>query len=138
MDTQHATASLNEVRLAVLRQHTQLGQLLDEVELHAKAVVGGAVVDEAKPLSDALGLLLTRFSRHLDYEDAHLPQWIPPGKRGTLLDDHEDQRRLALGLVHDSDVFGGDPQTLAHEALAFVHTLRKDIAYEAEQLRALG
>jgi len=137
MDIQHTPASLNEVRLAVLRQHTQLAQLLDELELHAKAVIGGAVVDEAQPLNDALGLLLTRFSRHLDYEEANLAPRIPPGKRGTLLSDHGEQRRRALGLVHDRDVFG-DPRTLAREALAFIHTLRKDMAQEEEQLRALG
>ena len=137
MDIQHAPASLNEVRLAILRQHTQLAQLLDELELHAKAVIGGAVADEAKPLNDALALLLTRFSRHLDYEEANLAQWIPPGKRGTLLGDHQDQRGRAHGLVHDRDVFG-DPRTLAREALAFVHTLRKDMAAEEELLRALG
>lgn len=137
MDTQQAPASLSEVRLAVLRQHTQLAQLLDELEAHAKAVIGGAVADEAKPLDDALALLLKRFARHLDYEEANLAQWIPPAKGGTLLGDHEDQRRRVRGLVHDRDVFG-DPQTLAREALAFIHTLRKDMADEEEQLRRLA
>ena len=136
METQQAPASLDEVRLAVLRQHTQLGQLLDELEAHAKAVIGGAVDDEGKPLDDALALLLARFTRHIDYEEAHLAQWIPPAKRGKLLGDHEEQRRLVRGLAHDRGVFG-DPQTIAREALAFVHTLRKDMVDEEEQLRPL-
>ena len=137
MDIQHAPASLSEVRLAVLRQHTQLAQLLDELEAHAKAVIGGAVADEAKPLDDALGLLLERFLRHLDYEEITLAQWIAPGKRAKLLGDHQDQRRRVQGLVHDRDVFG-DPQTLAREALAFIHVLRKDMASEEELLRTLA
>lgn len=137
MDNQHNPASLDEVRLAVLRQHKQLAQLLDELEQHAKAVVGGAVVAEAKPLDDALSLLLTRFSRTLDYEDVHLSECIPPGKRGTVLCDHEEQRRRAHGLVHDRDVFG-DLRTVAREAIAFVHALRKDMADEEARLRALG
>jgi hypothetical protein len=137
MNIQHAPASLNEVRLAVLRQHTQLAQLLDELEQHSNAVIGGAVVDGATPLESALGLLLLRFSRHLDYEEAHLARWLPASKRAELLSDHEEQRQRALGLVHDRDVFS-DARTLAREALAFVHSLRKDIANEAEVLRALA
>lgn len=137
MEIEHDTTSLNEVRLAVLRQHTQLRQLLDELEQHANAVVGGAVADRAKPLDDALGLLLTRFSRHLDYEEVHLGRWLAAGGRGKLLGDHEDQRRRLRGLAHDRDVFD-DPRTVAREALAFIHLLRTDMAEEEAELRALG
>ncbi len=138
MQSQHAEASLNEVRLAVLRQHTQLAQLLDELEQHANAAIActGSFVDEARPLNEALGLLLARFSRHLDYEETQLAPWLTAQNRGTLLSDHDDQRRRALGLVHDRDVFG-DPRTLARAALAFVHALRKDMADEEAQLRAV-
>lgn len=137
MNIQHAPASLNEVRLAVLRQHTQLAQLLDELEQQASAAIGGSVVDGVPALEDALGMLLMRLSRHLDYAEAHLPRWMPAPTRAELLSDHEEQRQRALGLVHDRDVFS-DPRTLAREALAFVHALRKDIASEEEELRALG
>ena len=124
--------------IQVKKNGPQLAQLLDELEQHATAAIActGTVVDEAGPLNEALGVLLTRFSRHLDYEEAHLTPWLTAENRGTLLSDHDDQRRRALGLVHDRDVFG-DPRTLARAALAFVHTLRKDMADEEAQLRAL-
>jgi hypothetical protein len=136
MNTQHTPASLDEVRLAVLRQHKQLAQLFDELEQQAHAVIDGGVVD-ATPLDSALGIVLMRFSRHLDYEEAHLARWMPAAGRAALLSDHEEQRRRALGLVHDHDVFS-DPRTVAREALAFVHSLRKDIANEDVGLRALA
>ena len=131
MDTRRTSTTLDDVRLAIFRQHTQLSQLLDELELHAKAVLDGT--GEAKTLNDALELLSTRFLRHLEYEEAHLTPLTPAA---SLLGDHDDQRWRVKGLIHDRAVFG-DPKTLAHEALAFVRLLRKDMADEDEKLRAL-
>ena len=54
----------------------------------------------------------------------------------ALLGDHDDQRLRIEGLLHDSEVFG-DPRTLARATLAFVHHLRKDMADEEANLRAL-
>jgi hypothetical protein len=139
MESQYAPTSLTEVRLAVLRQHTQLAQLFDELEQRAQAVIactGGGIDDEARALKEALSVLVTRFSRHLEYEEANLRPWLTSENRGTLLSDHDDQRQRARGLVHDRDVFA-DPRTLARAALAFVHALRKDMAEEEAQLRAV-
>jgi hypothetical protein len=138
MDTQRTTPmGLEEIRLAILRQHTQLAQLIDEVEAHANAVLTNA--GEESAMRTALALLHTRFLRHLDYEEAHLTKWLPetetaPG--AALLGDHDEQRLRIKGLLHDSEVFG-DPRTLARETLAFVHHLRKDMTDEDAKLRAL-
>lgn len=140
MDTQR-TATLGDVRLAIFRQHTQLEQLSDELEAHAMAVVSGGERSLAgKALNQALELLNTHFVRHFDYEEAHLARWlawIDDDPDHSLLGDHGDQRSRMQGLLHDRDVFG-DPCTLAHEALAFVHHLRKDLADEDAKIRALG
>jgi hypothetical protein len=126
METQPATATLDDVRLAIFRQHTQLEQLFDELEAHANA-----------ELRRALDLVTARFARHLEYEEAHLSPW-GVGVRGEepLMGDHDDQRALVRGLVHDRDVFG-DARTLSREALAFIHVVRKDMVDEDRKLRAL-
>ena len=132
MDTQRTPTTLDEVRLAIFRQHTQLAQLLDELELHAKAVLDGS--GEARALNDALEVLNIRFTRHLAYEEPHLAKWLP--RAPSLLGDHDDQRLRMEGLVHDRAVFE-DPRTLAHEALAFVRVVRADMVDEDRKLRAL-
>jgi hypothetical protein len=141
MDTQQTVATLDEVRLAIFRQHTQLAQLLDELEAHAnKVLVSGG---EGKELRDALDRLTTRFARHLEYEESHLGKWLAAAATGTtgaarerLLGDHDDQRARMRGLVHDRDVFG-DARTLSREALAFIHLVRKDMVEEDRKLREL-
>lgn len=130
MDTQRTT-SLDDVRLAIFRQHTQLAQLLDELEEHAAAVLDGR--GERASLHTALTLLQTRFLRHLAYEETHLPSFLA-GE--ALLADHPEQRLRMDGLVHDDVVFS-DASTLAHEAQAFVRAIRKDIVEEDSKLRAL-
>jgi hypothetical protein len=141
MDTQQTVTTLDEVRLAIFRQHTQLAQLLDELEAHAnKVLVSGG---EGKELRDALDRLTTRFARHLEYEESHLGKWLPAAATGRtgaarerLLGDHDDQRARMRGLVHDRDVFG-DARTLSREALAFIHLVRKDMVEEDRKLREL-
>ena len=136
METQPSPENLNDVRLAIFRQHTRLAQLLDELEAHANAVIAGG--EEGAALRKALDVLHSRFVRHLEYEETHLPRWLPPAAEGAgaLLGDHSDQRSRLKGLVHDRDVFG-DGRGLALEARAFVHLLRKDLAEEDAKLRAL-
>jgi hypothetical protein len=134
MDLQRTPATLDDVRLAIFRQHTQLTQLIDELEAHAMAVLGGG---ESAALNEAIESLSPRFLRHLEYEEAHLARWLPvTGSQKALLADHADQRLTMKGLLHDRHVFG-DPRTLAHAALAFVHHLRKDMSDEDAKLRAL-
>jgi hypothetical protein len=135
METQPATATLDDVRLAIFRQHTQLEQLFDELEAHANAVLASG--GEGVELRRALDLVTARFARHLEYEEAHLSPW-GVGVRGEepLMGDHDDQRALVRGLVHDRDVFG-DARTLSREALAFIHVVRKDMVDEDRKLRAL-
>jgi hypothetical protein len=138
MDTQPTPAALDDVRLAIFRQHTQLGQLIDELETCANAVLKARGEGRAA-LGKALELLHTHFERHLEYEEAQLAKCLPAGAadaRGSLLGDHDDQRSRMNALVHDRDVFS-DPCTLAHEALVFVHHLRKEMADEDSKLRAL-
>jgi hypothetical protein len=127
------TTTLDDVRLAILRQHTQLRQLLDEVELHAKAVLTGG--GDGTKLEAGLGLLHTRFTKHLEYEETHLAPWANRGPM-PLLGDHEEQRERMDGLLHDRSVFG-DPRTLAREACAFVHLLSKEMQDEETALREL-
>ena len=144
MKTQQTPATLNDVRLAIFRQHTQIAQLTDELETHAIAIVteGGDRRAPSHALNESLDLLSTHFVRHLDYEEAHLAKWVPA--RGTARDsepslfgDHADQRCRLRGLLHDRNVFG-DQRTVAREVLAFVHHLRKDMADEDLQVRRLG
>lgn len=135
MDTQPTPTTLADVQLAILRQHTQLGQLIDELEANADAVLAGR--GDGKALNDALALVHMRFVRHLEYEDAHLAKCLPPTESGEpVLGDHSDQRSRLSGLLHDRDVFG-DPRTFAREVLTFVHQVRKDIAEENAKVRAL-
>lgn len=137
MDTQRSPTTLDDVRLAIFRQHTQLAQLIDELEAHASAVLAGG--GQSEQLRAALELLDTRFTRHLEYEEAHLAKWLSATAADpdrALLGDHDDQRTRMKGLLHDRDVFG-DPSSLAREALAFVHHLRSDLAAEDAELRAL-
>lgn len=141
MDTQQTPTTLAEIRLAILRQHTQLAQLLDELELHARAVLDASTcsLDDVDPMHQALDTLSTRLLRHLDYEDTHLTRWLSEaaGRQSAgLLGDHGEQRSRVRGLVHDRAVFA-DARTLAREAIAFVHALRKDMAAEESALRAL-
>ncbi len=140
--TEHATATLQDVRLALFRQHTQLSQLLDELESHAKGVLAGN--DCAGSLSDAIILLHRRFVRHLDFEETRLEPLLDtaPNKEGAALvraalADHADQRARIDGLLHDRMVFT-DPKSVAREAMAFVHTIRVDMVEEDAGLRALG
>ena len=135
METQATTATLDDVRLAIFRQHTQLAQLLDELEAHANAVVASG--GEGVELRHALDLVTARFARHLEYEEAHLSPWVA-AVRGEepLMGDHDHQRALVRGLLHDRDVFG-DARTLSREALAFIHVVRKDMVDEDRKLRAL-
>ncbi len=143
MTMQRTPVNLGDVRLAIFRQHTQLEQLSDELETHALAVIAGA--GERKllgaALCGALETLNTQFVRHLDYEEEHLVKWLPvlqidDDPEQSLLADHGEQRSRMRGLLHDRDVFG-DPRTLATEALAFVHHLRRDLADEDAKVRAL-
>lgn len=128
MDITRSPGRFDEVRLAILRQHAQIAELLDELEAAADAVLtkgsdGGA-------LQHALDALHVRFIKHLEYEEFHL---------GSVADlgEHVEQRRRMRGLVHDRDVFG-DRRGLAREARAFVHVLRKELAEETARLRELG
>ena len=130
MDTQRSPESLDDVKTAIFRQHTQLAQLLDELEASADAVLGKGGDGEA--LRRALDALRVRFDKHLEYEESHLS-----GATKALLGDHAEQRARMKGLVHDRDVFG-DSQGLAREARAFAHALRRDLAEEGAKLRAVG
>ena len=135
MDTE-LTTTLPDVRLAILRQHTQLAQLLDELEESAQAVIANRA--DGAAIRRIIDQLHTRFVRHLDYEETHLGPWIGAATAGgsTLLGDHPEQRHMINGLLHDRAVFE-DAQTLAREARVFVHLLRKDMVDEEAKLRAL-
>jgi hypothetical protein len=128
METEDSPASLDDVRLAIFRQHTQLAQVLDELETSANAVLDKGGNGEA--LRRALDALQARFLRHLAFEEANL-------SHKEVLGDHAEQRVRLQALVHDRDVYG-DATGLAREARAFVHALRKDLADENEKLRALA
>lgn len=133
MDTELRT-TLDDVRLAILRQHTQLAQLLDELEESAQAVLANR--EDGAATRRIIDQLHTRFVRHLDYEETHLGPWIRSAAATTLLGDHPEQRHMINGLLHDRAVFE-DSQTLAREARVFVHLLRVDMVDEEAKLRAL-
>jgi hypothetical protein len=143
MDTQpvHEAISLDDVRLAIRRQHTQLAQLLDELEGYAARVIKGD--DCAGYLSATLILLRRRFLRHLEFEEARLAPLLSAARvdRAAALHEslghHADQRARIEGLLHDERVFT-DPKTPAREALAFVHMMRVEMADEDSALGSLG
>lgn len=143
MNATQAAATLDDVRLAIFRQHTQITQLADELETQAIAVVESGAHDsgQSKPLTVALDLLGTHVVRHLDYEERHLPKWLPAlgtdrDSDTSVVRDHSAQRSRLAGLLRDRDVFA-DQRTVAREVLAFVHGLRKDMADEELEVRAL-
>lgn len=132
--------SLEDVRLAVLRQHTQLAQLLDELEASANGVL--ANTESPSRMSDAIRILHTRFTRHLAFEEANLAPIVErftsgPAEVQSMRDEHVEQRAQIDGLLHDAAVFG-DPSSFAREALAFVHAIRRDMVAEELWLRGIG
>lgn len=138
MDTQTTPATLDDVRLAVFRQHTQITELLDEVEAHANAVVSGS--DEGKALGGALELLDARLVRHTEYVEANLASWLPSPQTEAgqaRLAGYAEQRSRMRGLLHDREVFG-DLRTVALEVLTCIHELRRYVAAESARLRALN
>lgn len=142
MDTDRTPSKPDDERLALHRQHTQLAQMLDELEASANAVLSGK--GEARTLHGALGALHTRLLRHLEYEETKLPSWgrekggeCRAAVARLLLEDHGEQRRRIEGLAHDRSVFSDD-KTLAREALTFAHALRRDIEKEDKALRTLA
>lgn len=135
--TETTPATLHDVRIAILRQHTRIEQLIDELEAQATAVLAGG--EHVAALNEAVALFKTRFERHLEYEEANIPKWLPPPQPGvvhSLLADHADQRLRIRELLHDRDVFG-DPRSFAREVVTFVHCMRKDMAAEDDELRHL-
>lgn len=138
MDTRLTSTTLDDVRLAIFRQHTQLTELLDELESHANAVLAGG--GDPKALSRALELLNTRLDRHLADVEAQLGRWLPaPDTEAgqARLAEYTDQRSRMRGLLHDRDVFG-DARSFARAVLTAVHQLRKDVAREHAKLSELG
>lgn len=133
-------SSLEDLRLAIFRQHTQLEQLLDEVEGCASAVMTDRAA--ASRLRDAVRILHARFLRHLAFEEERLLPWLRSNGRSdevlerTMQEEHAEQRRRAEGLLHDASVFD-DAQSFAREALTFVHAIRRDMAAEDARLRAI-
>jgi hypothetical protein len=139
-EVEESPSSLEDVRLAIFRQHTQLEQLLDELEARANAVLAGE--DGASRLRDSLRITHTRFLRHLAYEESRLVPWlrlhVTAGDdfERELLAEHVEQRARADGLLHDASVYT-DARTFAREALTFVHAIRRDMAEEDTRLRSL-
>lgn len=141
METQPTIAALEDVRLAISRQHTQLAQLMDELEAHAEGLLQGKECSAA--LNDALVLFHGRFVRHLDFEESRLSPLLSGMHTAaaltlkTSMAEHKDQRERADGLLRDREIFA-DLRTLAREALTFVHMIRKDLAEENEALHGLA
>ncbi len=135
-------SSLDDVRIAVFRQHKQLEQLLDEVESEANDVLRGPLRARGGRPRDALRILHTRFLRHLAYEELRLVPFLRRQATSTedpaasLLEEHEEQRALVDGLLHDSAIYG-DPRVFAREALGFVRAIREDMASEESRMRAM-
>lgn len=135
-----APSSLDDVRMAILRQHTQLAQLVDELEGHANDVVKDA--DAASRMRDAVRILHTRFLRHLAFEEAKLVPLLQRSEERAreakaLVEEHAEQRAQVDGLLHDVAVFS-DPPSFAKAALTFVHSLRRDMTAEELWLRGLA
>ena len=137
MDTTATSTTLDDVRLAIFRQHTQLTELLDELESHANAVLAGG--GDAKTMSRTLELLNARLERHLEDVEAQLGRWLPSpdteAGQGRLA-EYADQRSRVRGLLHDRDVFG-DACSFARAVLTGAHQLRKDVTREHAKLGAL-
>ena len=138
METQRIEATLDDVRLAIFRQHTQLAELIDELEAHASAALTGG--DAGKALSGALELLDARLVRHAKFVESNLAGWLPSPQTQAgqaRVAAQAEQRDRMRGLLHDREVFG-DLRTLAHEVLTCIHMLRRELAGESARLRELG
>ncbi len=135
-----APSSIEDVRTAILRQHAQLEQLLDELEGYASEATAGK--DVSSRMRDAVRILHTRFLRHLAFEENKL---VPLLRRtperhsdaAALIVEHGEQREQIDGLLHDNAVFS-DPQSFARAALTFVHAIRRDMTAEELWLRGLA
>jgi hypothetical protein len=141
MKTEERNTTLQDVKLAVLRQHAQLVQMMDELEGLARGVLDGK--DCAPALKDAIVTFHERFVRYLDFDDSRLLPLlgamradVASSLRATC-SEHRDLRDRVDGLLHDRTVFT-DAATLAHEAITFVHLVRADLAEEDSALHALG
>ncbi|HSO32792.1 MAG TPA: hemerythrin domain-containing protein [Labilithrix sp.] len=139
MELDRIPATLDDVRLAIFRQHTQLAQLCDELEEQANAVLAGSD-DAGHVLRRDTEQFCARFARHLAYAETELERWLPAAAtsaREILLGGHDDLRESLDGLLHDRAVFA-DPRAVAKETLALVHVVRKHMVAEDAALRALG
>jgi hypothetical protein len=141
METEERNTTLQDVTLAVLRQHAQLVQMMDELESLASGVLEGK--ECAPALKDAIVTFHERFVRYLDFDESRLMPLIGAMRaevasslRATC-SEHPDLRDRIDGLMHDRTVFT-DARTLAHEAITFVHLVRADLAEEDSALHALG
>jgi hypothetical protein len=142
MSTQSSVApeSFEDVRLAIFRQHTRLAQVLDELEVEAEAVLAasgdGRAAPDGRALRMALDVVHASLLRHLADQESRFAPWLPRGG-AALFGEHAEQRARTDALFHDRDVYG-DARSLALEARAYVHAMRKQIAAEDDKLRAFG
>jgi hypothetical protein len=126
--------SVDDFRVAILRQRTRLAQGIDELEAQSRAALSDG---ERAPLHRALTAFAKQFVGHLEFEEQVLtvrPTLLQ--EQASWLSEGGEQLRRVRGLMHDRDVFE-DVRTLAREALVVVHHLRKELAEEEVRIREL-
>lgn len=117
----------------VRRQHVRLAALFDEIEAAAQLVLSDP--DRIGVLKGSIAALRGQLLAHLEYEEAHLFAALramgPWGaeRADAMSEEHSGQRSDIDALVHDAAALKSC-DTIAHEALSFVHRMRKDTADE--------
>lgn len=136
------TLTRQAIAARVRRDHGIIHALLDDLE-RACAVAKERRAGGLDSFRRAVWDLDITFEEHLDMEEAHVaPILRGTGRAGTaravaMIVEHNEQRRVILGLVEDAESDASDVDTLVAEAVALVGSFRMDMAIEDRSLAAL-
>lgn len=131
-----------EAMTRVRRDHAMLRALLDDVERAGGAVRArrDGALDE---LLRSVWELHVSFEEHLTMEEALIVPILRKSpafgelRAAALRVEHEEQRRLILALVDDTERDTLDIDSLVDEAVALVNTCRADMLAEEASLALL-
>jgi hemerythrin-like domain-containing protein len=136
------TPDPRSIAARVKREHGMLRALLDEVErasLFAERRHPGGLPRFRQAVWD----LYLAFEEHLAMEEKYVAPilrvvdaWGELRAVNMIL-EHNEQRRLMLELVEDTEVDAKDVDALVAEAMAFVNAFRQDMAVEEHSLASL-
>jgi hypothetical protein len=136
--------ALRDIKARIEADHRRIQVLLDELQRTAEFASGPDAPENAdRPLAAPLWQLFLAFDEHLVFEERNLvPLLVKAGvwakaQVDSLREEHRAQRTILLALVDECDHRIKPAREVADDAAWLVRSLRKDIAQEEADLRAL-